>query len=147
MKTETKKSYGRRKMFDIKLNIDFFIHLFCFISVLLIGADIFSINVGVHFRIDQILLVILYVLIKVKGGYHIKKNNWLFAFALFSLISMLFGTNFKRGLMYYCYIVYNIIFVFYNFSGYVKLYGLSQFIKIFRKTCYVQVVIFFLQYF
>ena len=52
---------------DIKINVDTFIHIFCFLSVLFIGADLLGVNVGVNLRFDQILLFVFALLLTVKG--------------------------------------------------------------------------------
>ena len=42
---------------EMRLSLDVFIHLFCFISLLLIGADRWGIELlGVNFRVDQLFL-------------------------------------------------------------------------------------------
>ena len=51
--------------------LDSFIHLFAFISILLIGADKWGIDVGVNLRLDQLFLVILSVLLFLKNGFYL----------------------------------------------------------------------------
>ncbi len=132
---------------DIKINVDTFIHIFCFLSVLFIGADLLGVNVGVNLRFDQVLLFIFALLLTVKGKYRFTFNIWIILFALFPLVSIFSAVSIKRGILFYFSIAYNIIFLFYGFASYVRTYGLAKFIKILRKTCYVQFVLFLLQYF
>lgn len=145
-KTNVNKRVSNLKWYDAKLTADVFIHLFCFISVLLIGADIFGLKIGINIRLDQIFLVILTLLLAYKNSYHVTKNKWIFAFVLCSFISTIFSFKFTRGVMFFASIIYNVIFIFYSFSNYVKTYGIQKFILIFRYTCYVQFFIFLLQY-
>lgn len=130
-----------------KINIDFFIHLFCFISVLLIGADRWGITLlGVNFRIDQLFLCVFALLLAIKNSYRLTVNYWIIAFTVFTFISSIFAVSIKRAVLFYCSIIYNIIFLFYAFASYVHTYGLKQFISVFRYTCYVQFVVIVLQF-
>ncbi len=126
--------------------LDSFIHLFAFISVLLIGADKWGIDVGVNLRLDQLFLVILSVLIFLKNGFYFSYNPWIISFLLFSFISVFFAVSMFRGALYFCSIIYNVIFLFYGFTNYIKLYGIKRFIRLFRMTLYVQFAILLLQF-
>ena len=126
--------------------LDSFIHLFAFISVLLIGADKWGIDVGINLRLDQLFLVILSVLIFLKNGFYFSYNPWIISFLLFSFISVFFAVSMFRGALYFCSIVYNVIFLFYGFTNYIKLYGIKRFIRLFRMTLYVQFAILLLQF-
>lgn len=143
------KSFQLKKkqlIWNVKLNLDSITHLFCFLSVLFIGADIIGVNLGVNFRLVQLFLIVLTILLFVNKKYYVTFNLWIFLFLIISLLSTLFGINIRRGILYYCWIIYNTFFIFYAMSSYIKAYGLKKFIDIFRKTCYVQFGIFCLQY-
>ena len=126
--------------------LDSFIHLFAFISILLIGSDKWGIDVGVNLRLDQLFLVILSVLLFLKNGFYFSYNLWIISFLLFSFISVLFAVSMFRGALYFCSIIYNVIFLFYGFTNYIKLYGIKRFIRLFRMTLYVQFAILLLQF-
>ena len=148
MENSSRIKLNKKSLFsDIKINVDTFIHIFCFLSVLFIGADLLGVNVGVNLRFDQILLFVFALLLTVKGKYRFTYNIWIIMFALFSLVSVFSAFSIKRGILFYFSIAYNIIFIFYSFTSYVKTYGIVCFINILRKTCYVKFVIFILQYF
>lgn len=51
--------------------MDLVIHAFCFISVLLIGADIWGLDVGVNLRYDQVFLGILTILLVINQKYRL----------------------------------------------------------------------------
>ena len=125
---------------------DALVHLFCFISVLFIGADKWGINVGVNFRLDQIFLLIFTALLIVKNRFRLTSNYSLVLFLILSLISVFTAFNVLRGALFYFSIVYNAIFLFYAFENYVRFYGVDKFISILRKTLYVQFVILLIQY-
>lgn len=137
----------RHRLGDIRIDMQSLTHFFCFISVLLIGGDLIGINVGVNLRLNQIFLVLFALCLALDGRVRLKYNFWLTAFLVFSFLSAVFSYSFTRGVLFYCSIVYNVVFLFYAFSNYVRIYGLGQFIKLFRATLYVQFVIFVLQYF
>lgn len=123
-----------------------FIHFFAFISVLLIGADKWGIDIGVNIRLDQLFLLIFSVLIFIKRNSIFYIDRSLLCFLLFTIFSVLFAFNKFRSVIFYASFIYNTIFVYLSFFNYVKLYGIQKFIKIFRSTCYVQFFIFLLQY-
>lgn len=127
--------------------LDFYIHIMCFICVLLIGADIWGIDIGVNLRFDQLCLCIFVVLLIVRNSYLLTFDPWIIVFAGGALISTVLAVSIVRGVMFYCFILYNILFVFYAFKNYIKTYGLSTFIRIFRNTLYVQFVIMMFQVF
>lgn len=131
---------------DKKICLDTFVHAFCFISVLLIGADIWGVNVGVNFRIDQVFLVIFTLLLWVKNSYRITDNRFVLIFAVSSLISVFLAFNVLRGALFYFSILYNIFFLFFAFSSYVKTYGIKKFTVIFRWTFYVQFALLIMQF-
>ena len=126
--------------------LDSCIQLFAFISILLIGADKWGIDIGINLRLDQVFLCVLALLIFLKNGFRLTFNLWIVLFLLFTFFSTLFAVSLFRGVLFYCSIVYNVIFVFYLFSNYVKLYGLSKFLHLFRLSLYWQFVILVLQY-
>lgn len=134
------------RFFAIKINCETLIHFFCFLSVLFIGADLIGVNIGVNLRLDQVFLVILCFLLIINNQFEIFRNIWIFLFAILSLISTILSFNITRGVVFYFSIIYNIIFIYFTFANYIRYYGLIHFFGIFRKTCYIQCVIFFLQY-
>lgn len=125
--------------------MDLVIHAFCFISVLLIGADIWGLDVGVNLRYDQVFLGILTILLVINQKYRFTWNPWIALFLVASFVSTLFAVSIVRGAMFYFSIVYNVVFLFYAFESYVRAYGLRKFISIFRATMYVQFIIMALQ--
>ena len=127
-------------------SLDLAIHFFCFLSVLLIGADKWGINVGVNFRLDQVFLVILTLLLAFKDAFYFTKNSWIIIFAALTLISVFFAFDFLRGVLFWFSILYNIVFIFYCFESYVRFYGLTKFISILRKTFYVQFFLIVVQF-
>ena len=132
---------------DVRLSLDLFIHLFCFVSLLLIGADRWGIElIGVNFRVDQLFLCIFALLLVVKKAYRFTFNGWIAAFLFLSLISTLFAVSIMRGILFYCSIVYNVLFLFYALASYVKCYGFGMFIRIFRMTMKVQFFILLFQF-
>lgn len=141
------ESAKKRSIADVELNLDFFIHVFGFLSVLLIGADKWGISaLGVNLRIDQIFLCIFAVLLAFKGGLRFKMQGWVIAFAFFSLLSTVFAFSFARSILFFVSILFNIVFLFYTFSCYVEVYGLDFFLRLWRKTCYTQFYILLLQF-
>ena len=142
------KTMGRRSLADTRLDLDFFIHLFCFISLLLIGADTWGVELlGVNFRIDQIFLCIFALLLVFQGAYRFTAYGWIAAFLIFSLLSTLFAVSLFRGILYFCSIIYNVLFLFYALASYVKSYGFETFLRIFRMTMKVQFFILLFQFF
>ena len=125
--------------------MDSAIHAMCFISVLLIGADRWGLDVGVNLRLDQIFLCVLALLLTFKNALRFTWNPWIVAFVGFSFISVIQGFNLVRGALFYCSIIYNIVFLFYTFESYVRTYGIRKFVQIFRKTLYVQFFIMLIQ--
>lgn len=125
---------------------DALVHLFCFISVLLIGADKWGINVGVNFRLDQVFLLIFTTLLIVKNRYRLTYNRSLTLFLILSLISVFTAFNILRGVLFYFSIIYNTIFLFYAFENYVRFYGVDKFISILRMTMFVQFIVLLIQY-
>lgn len=126
--------------------LDALIHVFCFFSVLLIGADKWGFDVGVNIRIDQFILLIFGFLTMIKGGFYFTKNTPLFLFVALALISTILSLNKVLGIFYFLSIVYNVIFLFYLFESYVKRYGLFKFIRILRATFYLQFLILLFQF-
>ena len=107
-----------RAFFGAKIDLDLFIHFFCFLSVLLIGADRWGIELfGVNFRVDQLFLCIFALLLAVKGEYRLTCNWWVVAFLGFSFLSTIFSVSLTRGILFFCSIVYNILFLFYAFAS------------------------------
>lgn len=134
------------KIKNKSIDLDLFIHIFAFISVLLIGADKWGFDIGVNIRLDQFFLLIfsLLVFIKINSIFYFDKS--LLCFLLFSIFSVFFAFNKFRSVVFFASFIYNAIFVYLSFFNYVKIYGIQKFINIFRTTCYVQFFIFFLQY-
>ena len=139
--TQTKLISKRKEGF-----LDSFVHFFVFLSTLFIGADIIGINIGVNLRLDQLFLLISCFFMTLNNSFRLKKNNSILFFALFSLISLVLSVNIARGIMYYFFIVFNIIFIFYLYSNYIQKYGPMKFMSLFRKTIYVSFIIFITQY-
>lgn len=140
-------SLSQKRLADVRIDLDFFLEVFAFLSVLLIGADIWGVSAfGVNLRLDQLFLLIFCALLAAKDGFRFTKNGWVIAFALFSLVSTLFAFSFERGILYYFSILYNIVFLFYGFASYVQTYGLKRFVSLWRKTCYVQFGVMLLQF-
>ena len=122
------------------LSSDKLIHIVCFLSVLFIGADLFSFEVfDVTVRYEQVLLVVFALLLYRKGEFSLSHNIFMWLFCLTTLCSVFFAYNLKRSAIFYFAIVYNLIFVFFLFSSYVRIYGLKKFIEIFRYTIMLQV--------
>lgn len=129
-------------------NLDRCIHFFCFLSLLLIGADRWGVTfVGVNFRLVQLFLCSLSFLLIARNAFYVHADGFLLAFAACALISVCFCINVLRGALYYCSIVYNIVFLFFTVSSYVQEYGLNRFIQIFRASCYIQFILIFFQFF
>ena len=136
-----------RPVSEARVSIDLFIDIFFFLSVLLIGADRWGVELlGVNLRLDQLFLCVFTVLMMIKGAYRFTQNIWIFAFLFFSLISSLLAVSIARGILYYFSILYNVVFVFYSFASYVRTFGLKKFLRLFRITCYVQCVLLTVQF-
>lgn len=101
---------------------------------------------GVNFRVDQLFLCVFALLLVVKKAYRFTFNGWIAAFLFLSLISTLFAVSIMRGILFYCSIVYNVLFLFYALASYVKCYGFAMFIRIFRMTMKVQFFILLFQF-
>lgn len=137
----------RRPIADTRLDLDLFIHLFCFISLLLIGADTWGVELlGVNFRVDQIFLCIFALLLVFKGAYRLTAYGWILAFVFFSFLSTLFAVSIFRGVLFFCSILYNVLFLFYGLASYVRHYGFDMFLRIFRLTMKVQFFILLFQF-
>ncbi len=128
-------------------SLDILINVFMFISTLFIGADIFGINIGVNLRIDQLFLFIASFLMLLKDRFRLYKNNLLVLFAIFSFVSTLLSANLSRGIIFYFSFAFNIVFVFYLYTNYIRTYGVNKFIKLYRRTMYLQFLIVIVQYF
>ena len=139
--TKKKKSW----LNNIYITLDNVIHAVCFISVLLIGADIWGIDLGINIRFDQFFLCALTILLIVKDRYYLTWNVWIVVFAISAFISAILAYNTSRGLIYYLSVLYNIFFLFYAFKNYVRWYGIKKFIAILRMSLYVQFVIMMIQ--
>lgn len=134
------------KVPHVKAKLDAFIHFFCFLSLLFIGADRFGMEIGgVNFRIAQIFLAIFVFLMIVKGNFRLTKNLWVVAFVLFSALSTLFAFSFVRAFAFWLSIVYNVFFLFYGICSYIQCYGLERLIGIFRASCFVQFAVLLVQ--
>lgn len=125
--------------------MDCWIHILCFVSILLIGADRWGLNVGVNLRLDQVFLCIFTLLLVFRNRFWLTWNSWIVLFILSGFISALGAVSLKRGALFYCSIIYNVIFLFYAFESYVRAYGIKKLISIFRKTLYTQFCIMLLQ--
>lgn len=139
----TQKIFARKEA--ASSTMDQVIHAVCFISVLLIGADIWGLDIGVNLRYDQIFLCILSILLVINQKYRFTWNAWIAVFLGAGLVSTLFAVSFVRGSMFYFSMVYNVVFLYYAFESYVRAYGLRKFISIFRKTMIVQFFILIFQ--
>lgn len=119
--------------------LDRLIHFFCFLSLLFIGADRFGMEIGgVNFRLDQLFLLFLTAFLVMRGAYRIHADIWTFGFVLFAALSTLLALRFERALAFFLSILYNVVFLFWAISSYVRFYGLERMIALFRKTCFVQ---------
>lgn len=127
--------------------MDCWIDILCFLSILLIGADRWGIDVGVNLRIDQAILCIFTLLLVIRKRFWLTWNPWIVLFVMSGFISVLCAFNLMRGALFYCSIIYNIFFLFYAFESYVRVYGIKKLISIYRKTLYVQFCIMLLQVF
>ena len=126
--------------------LDLFIHILCFVSVLLIGADIWGVNVGVNLRLDQVFLLLLTACLIIRNGYRLHFNLPVTLFLLITLISVFFAFNVMRSITFYFSIVYNVFCIFYCFASYVETYGIKKFISIFRNTLYIQTALIIIQF-
>ena len=125
----------------ITCTLDLLIHSLCFLSVLLIGADVWGIKIGVNIRLDQLFLALLTLCLIINNSYKIRRSIPVFLFLIFTFISAFFAFNIIRGFVFYFSIAYNVLFVFYCFSSYVSTYGLNKIIKICRQTIYIQSIL------
>lgn len=141
---ETVKS-KRIPISQVKVNLDLFIHIFCFISVLLIGADRWGLNIGVNLRLDQLFLIIFVILLAIKGQYRLYFNVWIVLFACSSLISAVFAFDTTRGLIFWLSVFYNIVILIFGFASYVRTYGLKKMISVLRLSFYIQFAVLLLQ--
>ena len=130
----------------IATSLDFLTHALCFISVLLIGADTWGINIGINLRLDQIFLTLLTLCLIINRGYRLRANYSLIAFLALTLLSSFFAFSVLRGFIFYLSIVYNTFLIFYCFSSYITMYGLNKLINIARKTIYIQAIIIIIQF-
>lgn len=126
--------------------LDVLIHVFCFFSVLLIGADKWGIDVGVNIRIDQFIILIFFLLMFFRTDLILTQSFSLFFFVIFTFISAILSLNKILGFSYYFSIIYNVIFLFFSFSNYIRKYGLLRLINILRLSLYVQFFLLILQY-
>ena len=130
----------------IETTLDLTIHILCFLSVLLIGADIWGINIGVNLRLDQLFLTLLTALLIVNNSYRLRRNYSITLFLLLSFVSVIFAFDVLRSFAFYLSIVFNTFCIFYCFYSYISTYGLNKFINICRKTIYIQSILIIIQF-
>lgn len=136
----------RAGILDVKADLDLLIHIFCFVSVLLIGADRWGINIGVNIRLDQLFLAVFVVLLAAKDVYALTFEPWTVVFAAGAFVSAIFAASITRAVAFWLSVIYNIFIIFYGFSSYVRHYGLNVFAGVLRKTLYVQFAVLVVQY-
>ncbi len=119
-----------------------------FVTILLIGADIFGINIGVNIRIVQILAVLAVFLMLVKDKFALPSKNIVVALLIVLFLFSCLVSQYKRiTLPYFMWLVYNYIFIFGLAYSYILYFGFRRFYSIFRLTMYVQVILVAIQFF
>ena len=115
--------------------LDFFMAL----STLFIGGDILSFSIfNINIRLCQFFLIISALLMICKHKFKIKNNISLLIFLFSSLISTVLAFNVLRSTLFYFSILFNVVFLLFLYSSYVKEFGINKIIKIFRITSYIQ---------
>jgi|GEM_PF-2490570 len=144
--------------------LDYLIHGCAFLSFLLIGADTLGFNLfGVNIRYSQFILVLLTGLLLIKAKFnllsifrdkHKDVKFWLVvAFVVCGLLSSLISAYTSRAILFFCFIVYNVIFLLLAMNLYMRLYP-NWALKLFRISCFtvfglliVQILCWFLFHF
>lgn len=122
------------------------IHILAFLSILLIGADMFSVEIKFTFKLPQLLLMMLTGLLIITKKYKLRKDKLMIAFVVTSLISTLFALSLSLAIPYYIYILCNIITIYFCISSYVEQYGVKKIIELLRITFFTQLGILLFQY-
>ncbi len=138
METSIAANKKEIKTNKITTSLDFLTHCLCFLSILLIGADTWGVNIGVNLRLDQIFLLLMSACLLINNGYRVRRNYSVIVFLVLCLFSVFFAFNTMRSVLFYFSIVFNVFLVFYSFLSYILLYGFKKIIKICRYTIYIQ---------
>lgn len=117
------------------------------LSSILIGADRWGVSLlGVQFKVAEIFLVIATFLMIISKRFYSANNKWVYFFVITSFISFLFGYSIQRGILFYFYIIFNVIFIYFLYFNYAKYYGADKLIKVFRTSFYVNFGVLLFQY-
>ena len=142
-------SYSIRADYQQQNWLDYVIHICAFLSFLLIGTDTLGFSLfNVNIRYCQFILVILTMLLLIKikfnlpcilSGKHKDVKFWLIVvFIACGLISSLVSAYTSRAILFWFFIVYNVIFLLFGIGVYVYLYKDFAF-KLFRISSFVVV--------
>ncbi len=125
-----------------------YLNALVFLSVLLIGADTWGVNIGgFNFRFVQVILLAAGFVVLVKNQYKFYFSPVLIAFIGLYFVSCLFSVSVTASLIYFVWLLYNVFIILFLFASYVSSYGIQNFMKILRLTFYVQTVLLALQFF
>lgn len=128
-------------------SLDKAITFFVLLSSILIGADRWGVSLlGVQFKVAEIFLVIATFLMIISKRFYSANNKWVYFFVITSFISFLFGYSIQRGILFYFYIIFNVIFIYFLYFNYAKYYGADKLIKVFRTSFYVNFGVLLFQY-
>ncbi len=133
-------------MNNIQKHIDKLIYIVTFLSVLLIGADMFSVEIKYTFKLPQLLLMLLTGLLIITKKYKVRKDKLMIAFLATSLVSTIFALNISLAIAYYMFIVVNAVTIYYCISSFVQEYGIKKMVDLLRITFFVQFGILIFQY-
>ena len=111
--------------------------LFLF-AILFIGSDIYGITfMNMNFRFVQLYYVFLALFVIIKYKYCLYLPKSLIILSILFFISSCFALNFNKSIVFFFWLIYNIIFVFSLFYTYIKIRGKDNFIDIFRYTFFI----------
>ena len=135
-----------KKTAEVSGWFDYVVHGCAFLVFLLISSDTLGFSLfGVNIRYCQFILVLFagLLLIKAKGNVlglfrnkHKDVKFWLLVvFVVCSLLSTLFSAYTSRAFLFFCFIVFNVVFLLFTMNLYLSLYR-DLALRLFRISCF-----------
>ena len=123
------------KMIDRKWDL---LDILMIISIVFIGSDIWSFEIkGITVRFIQMFYVFFVLVLILKRKYCMFYNKTILAFASFFLLTCVLSVSFSLSISFFIWIVFNIFFIVFLFSSYIREKGSKAFIEIFRISMWI----------
>jgi O-antigen ligase len=126
----------------------YLIDVLIFLTVLLIGADTLSLNIGgFNFRFVQVIAVLAVLILILQNQYKMPTIQLFIVFCILMFISCLFSVSLAVSFTYFLWVIYDFIFITCLIYSYIRYYSIQRFIDIYRITMFIQVVLIMFQFF